>query len=62
MCLPWGQDGLGEVRAKVVVESSAIIIGGYPETGSEEVDRISNEKSASVYRWREVAIAIAASA
>jgi len=30
----------------------------YPGTGFEGVGRISDEKSASVYRWREVAIAI----
>lgn len=34
----------------------------YPETGFEEVGQIGNGKSASLYRWREVAIAIAASA
>jgi hypothetical protein len=33
-----------------------------PQMGFEEVGRIGTVKSASVYRWRDVAIAIAASA
>jgi hypothetical protein len=51
--------GLVLVAYAEVMARLSFLVG--PQTGVEEVGRIGMVKSASVYRWREMAIAIAAS-